>query len=198
VTLGELGGFALPALAGAALYFSGLPEGPLFRVILVAAGAGEGAVLGLAQFLALRRSLPRLSAPAWIGGTAAAAALAWTIGLIPSTLSAPPALSPALVAVAVPLGLLFLLSIGGVQWLELRRHVRHAGRWIAANAIAWPLGVAVPVIALSLLPDGTPAALMALAGLVSGAGMGALVGALTGLTLVKLLADNGDPYANSD
>jgi hypothetical protein len=194
-TLGELLGFGVPALAGASLYLSGLPEGPLYRLILVLAGAGEGAVLGLATFLALRRSLPRLSAPIWIGGTSLAAALAWRIALIPTTFAAPPELTPGFIILAALLGALFLLSIGGVQWLELRRHVSRAGWWIVVNAIAWPLGVAIPVIALGLLPDGAPAALLALTGLGSGALMGAFVGGLTGLVLVRLLDQDGEPNA---
>ena len=60
-------------------------------------------------------------------------------------------------------------------------------RWVLANAIAWPLGVAVPFVGLALVPDGSPAAVWAAVGIVSGVLMGAVVGAITGIALVWLL-----------
>ena len=57
-------------------------------VLLVLAGVGEGAVLGWAQSRMLRRELPRLGTGDWVGATAAGAAAAWTIGMLPSTLHA--------------------------------------------------------------------------------------------------------------
>src|SRR5687768_10908075 len=56
---GEFFGFAIPALAGAAAVWLALGQIAMSG-LLVAAGLGEGAVLGLAQWLALRRSIPDL------------------------------------------------------------------------------------------------------------------------------------------
>jgi hypothetical protein len=58
-----------------------------------------------------------------------------------------------------------------------------------ANALAWPLGVAVPVLAISLAPDGTPLLAMIAIGLASGMMMGLVVGAITGLVLRRLFSN---------
>jgi hypothetical protein len=185
---GEIIGFAAPALAGAAAAAAGLSDLAML-VVMIPAGMVEGAVLGAAQWLVLRSLWPRLDGRLWTLATALAAGLAYLIGMLPSTLGGLPSLPPALViAVAFPLGTLFLLSIGGAQWLVLRRHAERAGWWILANAVAWPLGVAVPLLALTVLPDGTPLPLIAVTGVVSSLGMGLVVGAITGLALVRLLA----------
>ncbi len=81
----------------------------------------------------------------------------------------------------------FLLSMGGAQWLVVRHHVTHAGWWIAANAVAWPIGVTVPVVGMTLIPDGAAAASMAAVGVLSGLLMGLIVGALTGVAFVFLV-----------
>jgi hypothetical protein len=85
-TLGELVGFLIPV----GVVSAGADElaGPLRFLLVVLAGAGEGAVLGWAQSRVLRPLLPGLSTRAWTARTAAAAALAWTIGMGPSTLGA--------------------------------------------------------------------------------------------------------------
>jgi hypothetical protein len=190
MTVGELLGFGIPALAGAALFSLGLEDSLLGVALAVVAGAGEGAVLAWA----LRQVLPGLSRRAWVAATAGGAALAWLLVLAPMRLlTQPPALTPLFWLAAGVVGLLFLLSIGGAQWLVLRSHVPRAGWWIVANAIAWPAGVAVPMLALTAIPDATPLGWRAVVAVVSGLGMGLVVGALTGLVLVWLLS--GKPEA---
>ena len=51
-------------------------------VRMVAAGTGEGAVLGWAQSRALRHDLPGLRPRDWVAAPAAGAALAWVAGLV--------------------------------------------------------------------------------------------------------------------
>jgi hypothetical protein len=74
--------------------------------------------------------------------TAAGAAAAWTIGMLPSTLNAQllELWSPMLVALGAVAGMVLLASIGFAQWLVLRRHVDGSGIWVAANALAWIAG----------------------------------------------------------
>ena len=88
---------------------------------------------------------------------------------------------------AVVFGGGLLVSIGVPQWLVLRRHLRHAGWWVLANALAWSLGLAVPFVALALVPDAAPFWVWAATGIVSGLLMGLVVGALTGLALLWLM-----------
>ena len=65
------------------------------------------------------------------------------------------------------------------------------GKSHLANAIAWPLGVAMPVAGMALLPDTAGAATMIAVGVVCGLLMGVLVGAITGFALVYLLGHRG-------
>lgn len=90
-----------------------------------------GLLTGLLQFALLRRYLPRM------GGWAAATIGGWLLGLLVITAanrlhwSGPFSTFAALGVVG--------LSIGAAQWLLLRRRVRRAGWWVAANAAGWAL-----------------------------------------------------------
>ncbi|WP_431220289.1 hypothetical protein [Leifsonia xyli] len=83
VTAGETAGFAFAAAVAAGVTAAGLSD-PARYPLVVAAGAVEGALLGTAQFLAMRERKPRPAA--WIGATSAAAALAWAVGMLVSLL----------------------------------------------------------------------------------------------------------------
>lgn len=156
----------------------------------------EGTVVGTVQWLVLKGPLPLMRWRMWVLATGAGAFLAWTLGMVPSTIlslgsegGAPPA-EPAEAAV---LGLAFLMGLvlgpvlGLAQWLALRRFVRRAALWMPANALAWAFGMVVifagmdlalgggfgpgtvPILALTLLWCGTT------------------VGTIHGLALVWLL-----------
>jgi hypothetical protein len=142
VTLGESIGFLAPALAQLAT--TALNPAATMPA-LVAAGAVEGAVLGWSQARVLKHRIPALSVRRWIGGTAAAASLAWFIGLLPG---AYPEVWQgwqlgARIVVGALAGTVLLCSIGFAQWLELRRHLPRSGSWVAGSAAAWCLGLAV-------------------------------------------------------
>jgi hypothetical protein len=185
---GELLGFAIPALAGAAAAWLALGQVAM-SFVLVLAGVGEGVVLGLAQWLALRWQAPSVGRRAWVTATALGAAVAWALAMLLVTLREFAVLDTLTLAVlAVPCGLIFLCSIGGAQWWILRRYVAHAGWWILVNAIAWPLGVAIPVVGMALLPDRAGPISMLAVGIASGVCMGALVGAITGAAMARLLS----------
>lgn len=186
--LGEVLGFGVPTLAGVINWLLQPPQS-LMWFLFVLAGAGEGALLGLAQSLVLRRLITGFAWQRWVLATALAAALAWLIGLLPSTLiDAGLTLPlPLLIGGGIVLGSVFLLSIGGAQWLVLRRYLPNANRWMLANAVAWPIGVAVPVLGIGALPEGAPLAVVAAVGAFSGLAMGFVVGAITGTVLVTLL-----------
>jgi hypothetical protein len=111
----------------------GLPRVPEFAVIL-AAGSIEGALLGSGQAVALTRlQLPRDVLRRWPVVTSVAAALAWSIGLLPSSIARIPWSSLANWLVAVVLGSALLLSIPVAQYscrgaLDLGQLPRLAGR----------------------------------------------------------------------
>jgi hypothetical protein len=112
----------------------------------------------------LRRELPDLRAADWVRATAAGAALAWLIGMTPSSLHDTLATWPLLLL--LPAGLLagaaLLATIGVAQWTALRRHVGRSAVWVAANALG-------------------------------GLGMGLVVALVTGAFLVCLLDRCGPP-----
>jgi hypothetical protein len=190
-TVGEFVGFAVPAITGAVT----ADAAPAVVVgTLLAAGAVEGAVLGGAQALVLRRVLPGFSVRRWVLATSVAATLAWAIGVIPmlagdALIGLPAA---ALIAIATVLGGALLLTIGTAQWLVLRRYLRRSGSWIAATALAWLGGLAVfAVIASPLWQPGQPVWLVAAIGALAGLAMAAVASAVTGFALVRLLDRDG-------
>jgi hypothetical protein len=188
VSLGELLAFTIPSFVGGVAWQ--LEAAPVtLYVALVAAGAGEGAVLGTAQWLALRHELPRVRARAWIGATSLAAAFAWSLGLLPSTLGEHLEIVPLVLlvpALAVG-GLTMLFSIGVAQALVVRRQVARAWRWAVANALAWCLALICAIVFMSvLLTEETSPAAGVVIGVVAGALMGVIVAALTGWALVRI------------
>ncbi len=182
----EVLGFAVPGL----VWFLGeqvlhLPALALFLTV-VTAGAGEGAVLGFGQHLALQRLVPGIGRRDWVGATAAGAGVAWTLGMVPSTLYDLGLPTIAIIAVAVPGAIVLLNSIGISQWLVLRRHLPRAWRWVPANAAAWLAGLPVTFVAPALVPDGSPSWAFAVAWGTAGVVMATAIAMITGVAIVRL------------
>lgn len=160
----------------------------------------EGSTVGVGQWLVLRGRLPALPLRAWFIATAVGAGIAWTLGMIPSTImsmggaassdaaAAGPELSD---AAQIALGALMGLVLGPVlatpQWVVLRRHVGRAGWWIPANTAGWALGMPLVFVAISLAPFGGPLWAILLVVALGLAAAGAVVGAVHGAVLVWLL-----------
>lgn len=187
VTVGELVGFGVPAVAGAVTAtMSDLVAVPA----LVAAGGIEGAVLGWAQARVLRGVLPGLAVGAYVGATAAAAALAYAIGMSPAVFAATiPGLSrPVLVVVGLLLAGVLLASIGTAQWLVLRRVVRRSASWIVTTAASWAVAlVAFAAVTTPLWRPGQSVGLAVAIGVLGGLVMAVVVAALTGAAAVRLI-----------
>jgi hypothetical protein len=147
---GEFAGFAVPAVVGGLAYAAGAPA-VLFLVLLVAAGAVEGAVMGYAQWRAMRPELPVIPPQEWVLATSIAAAVAWTFGMTPSTFfeDGPLAVFIALQVIGV-FGIMLSIAIG--QWLVLRNYLERAAGRIPATALAWTAGVAWVFVAMSIRP----------------------------------------------
>ena len=192
-TVGELAGFAVPAVVGSVATramegMAGATQAITMLLLVTLAGIVEGATLGLAQSLVLRRYIRNLAWREWIRNTALAAGLAYILGMTPSTLMEVTTVNLIILLIVAILFIPALLaSIGVAQWLVLRRYVQKAGWWVLANAIAWIAGLAMPFIGLTLVPDGSPVAAYIAAGVMSGVLMGAVVGGITGIVLVRLL-----------
>jgi hypothetical protein len=195
--LGELAGFAAPTLAWAvvarAVAGMGAPAAALLTLaVLVAAGSIEGAVLGYAQWRALRLALPAVGWHAWTGATALAAALAWALGMLPNALVDAAGVGVGgMIAAWVIVAPAILLSIGVAQWLVLRRHLPRAALWVPANIVGWSLGLLPTFIGPALVSETTPLWAMAAIAVASGLAMGCIVGGVTGWALLRLLRNAG-------
>jgi hypothetical protein len=187
---GEALGFSIPALAGGLGAALTLPD-VAFVPLVVAAGACEGFVLSFAQSLVLAASLPGFRRGDWIRFTVTGAALAWTLGMLPSTFydEASDWPMPLVAALVVPGALVLLNCIGVAQWLVLRHHFRRAWIWIPANAGAWVVGIGFVFLAMAFVTEETPTGLIVVAGVAGGLLMATTVAAVTGLTLAWLMKD---------
>jgi hypothetical protein len=189
VTIGEWLGFAAPATVGALLFDA---AGAVLLPSLLAAGVVEGLLLGAAQWLVLRSNLPRLSLARWAGLTAVGAAVAYAVGLLPSTLyetwSAWSAASQ--VVFFVVIGSILLAAIGTAQWVELRRHVPGSRRWIVGTAGAWAAALAAfGMISTPLWQEGQSVTLRVLIGVFAGLVMAVVMALVTGIVMRILLRE---------
>lgn len=166
----------------------------VFAIALIAAGALEGVVVGVAQSWALAPRLAGLSRKEWIQASFLGSLLAWVLGMLPSTLmaavtessgQAPAEPGPAVVyPLAALLGAVTGLLLSFFQWRVLRRHLSGSAGWMAANAVAWALGMPLVFLGADLAARG--GALPVVLGLCAAtlAAAGAVVGAVHGLWLV--------------
>jgi hypothetical protein len=197
--LGEALGLGLAAGMGVALLGPGAPTLPplLTAGAMVAVGCLEGYVVGTAQSLALRPALPGLTRRAWVAATVAGAALAWALGMLPSTLATgdggggPGALAETsdlvMYGLAAAMGVVLGPLLGWAQWLVLRRHARGAGRWVWANAAAWAVGMPIVFAGAGQAPPAGPLAVPFVLAVLAAAG--GAVGAVHGAVLVRLVRD---------
>lgn len=136
VSAGEFVGFLAPTTTGGLAYAAGVAEWP-FYLMMVAAGGVEGLVLGYAQSTALTSSAVPVSRLRWSLLTGAAAAGAWSIGMLPSTLTVHDWASPPAIAAGGVGAIVLLCVIPAAQWLELRRVAARAALWVPVNIVAW-------------------------------------------------------------
>jgi len=179
--------FGEPAGVGAALLWAGT---------MVALGAVEGLVVGWAQARVLRERIHGLHG--WITATVLGAVMAWLLGMLPSTLMSTggPAADTSQIepGMLLQLGLATLMGLvaGPVlalfQWRVLRRYVRHAGRWIPANAAAWALGMPVIFAGADLAARADYPAGAATIVAFTLATAGAIVGLVHGAVMLRLTA----------
>lgn len=190
--LGEVLGLGLAALIAIAVAQAHtLPPAEEILVVtaaFLAIGAYEGAIVGVAQWLVLRRLLPSLRAKSWIAATVTGAVVAWMLGRIPSALAdwqsvsgdvGQPAPSLSMIAgLSAAAGAALGVILGAAQWFVLREHVRRARIWIGANALAWAAGMPLIFLAAGIPgPDASVVSIGALL-LVTVGLAGAVVGAI--------------------
>lgn len=180
-TIGELIGFIPPALTGVVLFALDAPEGVLVAALVVA-GIAEGAILGAAQSRVITQLFPRVKG--WTTATAIAAGIAWLAGMGGSSLVQ--AVGPVALLVVIPGWIVGLLAMGLLQWRRLRPVADRAVIWIPYTVLAWLVGVFIPVIALSVIPNSAPVLVHGAVAVISAVAMGMTVGAITSRPLHNL------------
>jgi hypothetical protein len=184
VTLGEAVGFSVPAAVGVAV--TGASWGPLATLIaIVLAGSVEGAILGAAQADCLYRWRVLPARRWWVVATSVGAAVAWSLGMLPSTFDL--RWTAATVVGAGVGGLLLLTSLPLAQYFVLRDHVRRPGLWIPINIAAWLLGIALTLAPSPVVDQSTPAGALILIYGIAGLCMAATVAVVTGVGMIRLL-----------
>lgn len=184
---GETAGFVLPGLAWFAVWTANVPPLPAAAVVVLF-GVGEGAVLGYAQWRALRSWRPDFSSR-WIVATSLSAMLAWACGMAPSTasdLGAPGWLAMLLGFSLMPV---LLLSMPVAQWRVLRAYVPRAWRWVPWSLAAWLLALPPTFIGPMSIPDDSPAGVIAITWLASGLAMATILAFVTGKAMQHLTSD---------
>ena len=174
VTVGEALGFAFVAAVALIAVGSSLAD-PWRYLVLVGAGAVEGAALGAAQLTGMgaRRPNPRL----WIAATALGAMVAWAIGLLPSTLGVPLA-TPFGISLILVGAATLLASIPVLQWLVIRRRTP-SKRWIPVNMGAWAIAILWTFAPSPIVDESTSITVLFAVYTIAGLLMAATVAALT-------------------
>jgi hypothetical protein len=121
----------------------------------------------------------------WIVATSVGAAVAWSLGMLPSTFDL--RWTAATVVGAGVGGLLLLTSLPLAQHFVLRDHVRRPARWIPINIAAWLLGIAWTLAPSPVVDQSTPAGALILIYGIAGLGMAATVAVVTGMGMIRLL-----------
>ena len=183
VTLGEAVGFTVPAAVGVAVTGSWGPLATLVAIVL--AGSVEGAMLGAAQADCLYRWQVLPVRRWWIAATSVGAAVAWSLGMLPSTFNLRWTAATAVVAGVG--GLMLLTSLPLAQYFVLRDHVRRAALWIPINIAAWLLGIAWTLAPSPVVDESTPAGALILIYGIAGFCMAATVAVVTGVGIIRLL-----------
>jgi hypothetical protein len=199
--LGELFGLGMTFAAGYAVIAlfgeAHSPAGTLAQFLLMTAtGAIEGAIVGQAQWWAMRPAFPSLTRRTWLVATILGALAAWFLVSLPFTLidmgaqaRGQPAQEPPLAAVllvAAGMGMVAGVILSFFQWRALRQIVSQARVWIPANALAWALGMPFIFAATGSIQADTPPQQIALMLGVAILLAGAVVGAVHGAFLVWL------------
>jgi hypothetical protein len=121
----------------------------------------------------------------WIVATSVGAAVAWSLGMLPSTFDLRWTAATAVVAGVG--GLILLTSLPLAQYFVLRDHVRRAARWIPINIAAWLLGIAWTLAPSPVVDESTPTGALIMIYSIAGLCMAATVAVVTGMGMIRLL-----------
>jgi hypothetical protein len=200
LALGGLAARALEARPGPVAIVLGALAAVALGVLL------EGVFVGVAQGWALRHRVAGLSIRAWTVASAIGAGIAWTLGMLPSTVIAlldpvgastvaSPTEPPAWLqySMAVGMGLVLGPVLGWAQVQVLKRHVARPSRWLWANAAAWAMGMLLIFVGMDQVPwsQGLPTIVAAVMLVCAIAGLA--VGMVNGWFLMRMTGAPASP-----
>lgn len=201
--LGELIGLGLTFTVGiGSVLLIGEPQGAIAAIglglLMVASGALEGVVVGVAQWWAMQSALPEIKRKSWVAATLIGALVAWSFGSIPTTMmsmnadtAGTPAVDPdtiSMLLMAGVMGALLGIILALAQWIVLRRTVHNAWWWLPANSAAWLFGMPIIFAAVDIAQGASNALQSVLIFVAALALTGTVVGGVHGLVLVKLVS----------
>lgn len=184
VTAREAIGFMVPAAVGGLLALAAAP-GFVACPLMIVAGACEGALLGAGQSIGFGSSVARRSS--WVVATAGGAAVAWAIGMLPSTIAGFTPGSPSALPCILVGAVLLLVSISALQWLVLRRLTPSSFWWIPDNVLAWSAGILWILAPSPFIDEKTPFPVLLVVYLLAGILMAATVASLTGFAARRVM-----------
>ncbi len=187
VSIGEAIGFAI-AVGTAILTLVSGTEDPARFALIVGAGALEGTSLAIGQYAGMQANRP--VAWRWIAATAAAAAFAWALGMLPGTLGLDLA-TPAMIATVAVGAALLLVSIPLAQALVLSRP--HAMRWVPTNAGAWLVSILWTFAPSPFIDERSPIALVTALYVAAGVLMAVTFACLTTPVALRLFSPDASP-----
>lgn len=164
-----------------------------FALLMIILGAFEGAVIGLAQWLVLRRIVNRLSSRSWVLASLMGAVSAWILGMLPSTIislssqeksSSPDFNEAQIMLLAVVMGMVLGIILALPQWMVLRKYTWRAGWWFGANSIAWAFGMPLVFLVAGTVTEGAAIFQIIVTMLLTIAAAGGIVGAIHGIVLM--------------
>jgi hypothetical protein len=191
VSAGEGIGFAIATTVAVLVIVGGI-DGAGRLALVIIGGAFEGMALAVGQYLGMREGRP--VAWRWIGATALAAAIAWALGMLPSTVGIDLGSPLALIAIGVG-GIVLLASIPLAQWLVLDR--AHTFRWVPVNAGAWAVAILWTFAPSPFIDERSPIALVAALYVVAGILMAVTFACLTAGVARSLFFPAREPSGHS-
>jgi hypothetical protein len=132
-----------------------------------------------------RRSVGPHSDTRRIIATSVGGAVAWSLGMLPSTIGLHP--TAGIVIIVGIGGLVLLTSLPLAQYFVLRDHVKRPMLWIPINLAAWLLSITWTLLPSPFVDQSTATAVLLVIYGIAGICMAATVAVITGLGLIRLL-----------
>jgi hypothetical protein len=191
VAIGEILAFSIPLTLGVVASEVWDLGGFALWGVVVAAGAGEGLVLGIAQAIALKSFFPRVNSLLWVAATVVGATAAWAFAWLTPTYHGRGEPAGIIAGIAIVGGVVGLIALTVPQAEVLAfAKTRLAYMWIPFAAFAW--AVALPAVLLGglFVDESSSAVEIVSAFAVGAAAMAIIMAAITGRAMCWLAAHN--------